>query len=73
MDEKICKNATNEIVLPLYIFFDDLEVGNPLGSHAGTNKFGIVYASIACLPPHIASKLNNIIFSTIFHAEDKKK
>lgn len=28
-----------ETVLPLYIFFDDLEVGIVLGSHSGSNKF----------------------------------
>lgn len=63
----------DETVLPLYIFFDDLEVGNVLGSHNGSNKFGIIYASIASLPPRIASRLNSILFSTIFYSEDKKK
>lgn len=66
------EKAMDEIILPLYIFYDDLEVGNPLGNHAGTNKFGILYASVACLPLKIASKLNSIIFSTIIYSEDKK-
>lgn len=61
------------IVFPLYIFYDDLEVGNALGGHAGNNKFGTVYASIACLPSKIASRLDSIIFSTIFYTNDKKK
>ncbi|KAL7306252.1 hypothetical protein TKK_0001687 [Trichogramma kaykai] len=41
----------NDIVMPLYIFFDDVECGNPPGSHAGINKFGALYTQIACLPP----------------------
>ena len=41
----------NEIVLPIFLFYDDLEVGNCLGSHAGNQKLGALYASIACLPP----------------------
>ena len=67
------KKFINDIVLPLYIFYDDLEVGNALGSRAGTNKFGAVYASIACLPPEIASRLDCIIFSSLFHTTDKKE
>lgn len=61
------------ILLPLFIFYDDLEVGNPLGSHAGVNKFGAVYALIGCLPPNIASRLKSILFSTLVHISDKKK
>ena len=71
---KYAKKCTSDyIILPLYLFFDDIEVGNPLGSHAGVNKFGVLYVSLACLPPHLASKLNTIIFSTIFHTSDKKR
>ena len=67
------KKVKNVIVLPLFLFYDELEVGNALGSHSGVNKFGAVYASIACLPPEIASRLNSILFSTLFYSEDKKK
>ena len=62
----------NEIVLPLYLFFDDLEVGNALGSNAGKNKFGAIYISIACLPPQIASRLSSILFCALIRSADKK-
>lgn len=62
----------DEIILPLFLFYDNLEVGNALGSHSGDNKFGAVYASIACLPQTIASKLSTIFFSTLFYVKDKK-
>lgn len=63
----------NEFVLPLYIFYDDLEVGNVLGSHKGTNKFAALYATISCLPTHMASKLNGILFWALIRSGDKKK
>ena len=71
--EKYSEKFTNEIVLPLLVFHDDLEVGNALGSKAGKNKFGATYISIACLPPSISAKLNSIIFSSLFYTSDKKK
>lgn len=70
---KYALNFIVDTVLPLYVFFDDLELGNPLGSHRGVNKFGAVYVTIPCLPPHIASRLSSIIFSTIFHSSEKKE
>lgn len=61
------------IVLPLFIFFDDVETGNALGSHAGLNEIGAVYAMIPCLPPNFSSKLESIILSDIFYSHDRKK
>ena len=69
---KYANSFVNDIVLPLYVYFDEIEVGNPLGIHAGTNKFGVVNFSIACLLPHMASRLNSIICCFLVHAEDKK-
>lgn len=71
--EKYGVENLGSITLPLYIYYDDLETGNGMGSHAGQNlKFGAVYASIACLPPKIAFQLNSIIFNTLLHTQDKK-
>lgn len=44
-----------KFVLPLFIFNDDFEAGNPLGSHAGKNTLGCVYSSIPCFPRFITS------------------
>ena len=66
------KNAKNVIVLPLFLFYVESEVGNALGSHSGVNKFGAVYVSIASLLPEIAYRLNSHLFSTLFYSEDKK-
>lgn len=67
------KDVSDVLLLPFVIFYDELEVVNPLGSHAGINKFGVVYASIACLPPNVASRLDNIICLTLIYANDKKE
>ena len=63
----------NVIVLPIFLFYDDLEVGNCLGSHAGNQKLGARYESIACLPPQIASRLSSILFYSLIVTDDKKK
>lgn len=70
--KKYCKIFCKSIVLPLYIFADELECGNGLGSRAGINKLLAVYASIACLPPEIASQLASIILTLLIHSKDKK-
>ncbi|KAJ8669227.1 hypothetical protein QAD02_000486 [Eretmocerus hayati] len=60
-----------KIVFPLLVFFDDCEMRNPLGSHSGEQKFGAVYISLPCLPPHLSSRFTNILISTIFHTKDR--
>lgn len=57
--------------LPLTIYYDDFESGNPLGSHAGTQKIGVVYASISTIPPKFSSRLENILLALIFYTADK--
>lgn len=69
---KYFQKFKKDIVLPLYVFFDELEVGNPLGSHKVVNKFSAVYVSITTLPPRLASRSHSILFSTLFHSSDKK-
>lgn len=49
-----------KIVLPLFLYYDDYEPNNALGSHRGISKIGAVYASIPCLPPELQSKIENI-------------
>lgn len=63
----------SQCVLPIFLFFDDYEVGNPLGSHSGIHKLGAVYISIPCLPPHIQSTLKTIFLALIFHSADRQK
>lgn len=67
---KILKNP-NKFLLPLLLYYDDFEVNDPLGSHAGNQKLGAVYISIPCLPSEIVSSLENIFLALIFKTDDK--
>ncbi|XP_031359486.1 uncharacterized protein LOC116183029 [Photinus pyralis] len=59
------------VVLPLVIFYDDFEISNVLGSHAGIHKLGGLYVSIPALPPHIVSQLNHTFMLSLCHSSDK--
>jgi len=62
-----------QTVVPIFLFFDDYEIGNPLGSYSGIHKLGAVYLSIPCLPPHQKSSLNTIFLALLFHSSDRQK
>lgn len=62
----------NRIVFPLFLFFDDFECGNALGSHSGINKLGAIYALVPCLPPHMVSQLSSILLVSLFYSSDRK-
>ena len=49
---------------PYVIYFDEIEVGNALGSHKGVNKLGMFYMSLRCMHPSEYSKLDNILIYT---------
>lgn len=61
--QKYCKE---DIVFPLFVYFDDFEVNNPLGSHSG--KLGDVYVTVPCLPPECSSMLKNIFLVLLFES-----
>jgi hypothetical protein len=67
------KTHGEDLVLPFFLYFDDFEIGNPLGSHAGLHKIGALYLSIPCLPPHYTSQLKNIFVAQLFHSCDREK
>jgi len=60
-------------VLPLFLYYDDVEVCNPLGSHASIRKLGAVFYSIPCLPPQFVSQLENIFVVLLFHSIDRNQ
>ncbi|KAL5245948.1 hypothetical protein ACI65C_013356 [Semiaphis heraclei] len=65
------KHHEGRLVLPLFMFFDDYESGNVLGSHSGIHKLGAVYVSIPCLPPYRSTSLSNIFLALLFHSSDR--
>ncbi|KAK3911417.1 LOW QUALITY PROTEIN: Coiled-coil domain-containing protein 77, partial [Frankliniella fusca] len=63
---KRSKFSDDEIVLPLYSYYDECQCNNPLGSHV--KKLGCAYVEIACLPP-MNSSIYNIFVSLVFESD----
>lgn len=71
--KKMSENFEAEkLVIPLFVYYDEFETGNALGSHAGMQKIGGVYTQVPCFPPHITSRLSNIVLTSLFYANDRK-
>lgn len=47
----------NQIALPIVLYFDDVEICNPLNKRAGTHKICLFYYSLANLPVLYRSRL----------------
>lgn len=63
----LAKYDCNDIV-PLFLYFDDFESNNCLGSHAGdSGRIGALYVFLPCLPPELYSKLDNILLFQYFN------
>ena len=58
-----------ENTFPFVMYFDEIECGNPLGSHKGKNKLGMFYISLRCFDPCDYSKLENIYLYTCVPAD----
>ena len=65
------KFQDNEILIPCFIYHDDFEVDNPLGSNAGANKIAAFYFSFPTIPQHLLSSPNYIFDGMLFHSEIK--
>jgi len=61
----------DQIVIPLFLYYDDFETGNPLGTAAGIHKVGALYGSIASLPPQYISSLENIFLIQFIYSFDR--
>ncbi|KYN00712.1 hypothetical protein ALC62_08504 [Cyphomyrmex costatus] len=72
LQKNINTQFEGKTVFPLFLYFDDYETNNPLGSHKGISKCGAVYLCIPCLPPKLISKINNIFLFVLFNSLDRK-
>jgi hypothetical protein len=61
------------ILMPLFMYFDDYEGKNPLGSHKGVHKLVGCYLSIPTFPAEMESSLQNIFLGSLFHSSLKVK
>lgn len=69
--KKIKCSFSDKIVFPIFLYYDDAEMGNPLGSHSGIHKMGCVYYTVPSLPPEYLSSLDNIFVGYLFHSQDR--
>ena len=70
--KKYVPKFNGKTVLPLQLKTGEFETGNPLGSHAGEQKLCGIYVSLACLPPHLSGKADNIYISTVYYSKHLK-
>nr|XP_047138936.1 uncharacterized protein LOC124814889 [Hydra vulgaris] len=56
-----------------FLFFDDLETANSLGSHSTVHKIGALCTILKCLKPLHNSKLENILLSAVIYSSDRIK
>lgn len=61
----------HKYIFPFVLYYDEIECGNPLGSHKGINKIGAIYVSLRCFPPHFYSSLKNIYICCLFPSTDR--
>ena len=66
------KKFGDKFVLSIFIYYDDFEINNPLGSHAAVNKLGGVYFPTPCLPPEYRARVENIFTAALFNSNDRK-
>ncbi len=64
---------THPHALRLQLFYDDVEVTNPIGSKAGVHKLGLFYYTIQNLPLTINSSMNSVFLLAVCYTTDIKK
>lgn len=70
---KVNQIKEKKYILPIFIFYDDFETGNALGSHKGEQEIGGVYLSLPFLPPHLVAKINHIFAIAVFYTKHRKR
>ncbi|KAJ8682600.1 hypothetical protein QAD02_018392 [Eretmocerus hayati] len=71
--EQIKNVDESDIVLPLIGYYDAIQAGNGMGSHATETNIGNVSATIACFPPNFSSRLESMVVSDIVLEKDRKQ
>lgn len=66
------KNFQGKDVLPIFLFTDDFEINNPLGSHSGSQSNSAIFYSFPTLPSWEVGKLNKIFLGGLFKSIDIK-
>jgi len=68
---KICNHSSDKILIPYFLYIDDAEINNPLGSHAMFQQISAIYYSFPLAEN--SSKLSNIFLSGLIKSLDLKE
>ena len=68
----LSKHYQNKIVIALFLYYDDFEVVDPLGSAKGIYKIGGLYFTLAGIPPKYASMIENVFLAQLILSSDLK-
>lgn len=71
--QKISTAFDNKFVVPLFLYFDDFEVCDPLSTAAGIHKIGALYYSIAGLSPEYSSLVENVFLAQFVFTHDQSE
>lgn len=63
---------SEKTIIPYYLYIDDFEINNPLGSHATVDSICGVYYNFPSLPQHLLSKLDFIFVAAYFKSNEQK-
>ncbi|KAL5241878.1 hypothetical protein ACI65C_009288 [Semiaphis heraclei] len=63
-------NKGDSILIPYFLYFDDFEINNPLGSHS-SSVLGVYY-SFPSAPEFLRYSLNSIFVAALFNTKDVK-
>ncbi|XP_055914391.1 uncharacterized protein LOC129947743 isoform X1 [Eupeodes corollae] len=69
--EKV-KMYPNKLLVPYFLYGDDFEINNPLGSHSSVHSVCNFYYSFPCMPIK-ESKLDNVFLAAVIRTRDMKK
>lgn len=68
---KIKESFNGKTVFPLFIYYDDFESGNALGSHGGDQSLAAFYYQIPTIPEHLISSCDFLFDALLFATELK--
>jgi hypothetical protein len=69
--KNITADIVSDLVLPLFVYFDDFGTGNSLGPNCRNHSIASTYLKLPFLPIEIESKLDNIITACLMKSKDK--
>jgi len=61
---------SDKIIIPYFLYFDDFEINNPLGSHS-SSILGVYYC-FPSIPFYLRLNLQNIFIAALFNIKDVK-